>query len=350
MCSELSTQQKNELRSIAMKMVRANRGILAADEATKNFNPKLETIGVAPTEENRRRWRQALIEIPDLGDYICGVILNRETIEQKHDNGKFLREILRSKDIVYGVTLDFGPVTLHGGLPGEMSTQGLDDLDSRCAKYKQMGAGFAKWRAVYTINSKTGAPSQLTITENAMTLARYAAVCQAHGIVPIVEPDVVMAGDHDLDKNGQVCRKVWSSLFKALSDFNIYLPGVVLKTNMVISGLSCPKTYTPEDIAEYTLRVLGDTVPPSVGGIVFLSGGQSEAKATINLDAINRNTPEYGKAPWRLTFCYGRALQDTAFKAWSGKNENVKLLQTKLMERAKANSLASQGKYSSSQR
>jgi len=327
-----------------MKMVRPKKGLLAADEATKAFNGRLESINVAPTEENRRRYRQALVEIPDLNDYICGIILNRETVEHKHDNGRFFREMLKAKDIVYGVTLDFGPTPLHGGLQGETATQGLDDLDARAAKYRAMGAGFAKWRAIYRIDAKSGCPSALTIRENSMTLARYASVCQANGLVPIVEPDVVMAGDHDIDLNAEVCRKVWSALFKSLNDFNIYMPGLILKTNMVTPGIGCHKPCTPEDIAEYTLRVLGDTVPPSIGGIVFLSGGQSELKATVNLDAINRNTPLYGKAPWRLTFCYGRALQDTAFKAWNGKNENVKLLQIKLMERAKANSLASEGK------
>lgn len=293
-----------------------------------------------------RRYRQALIEIPDLSEYICGIILNRETVEQKHDNGRFFREILRAKDVVFGVTLDLGPVPLHGGMPGETSTQGLDDLDARAAKYKAMGAGFAKWRAIYRIDSSKfgSSPSDLTITENAATLARYASVCQANGLVPIVEPDIVMAGDHDLEKNAQVCRKVWATLFKSLNDFNVYLPGVILKTNMVIQGLGCPRNYGPEEIGEATVRILGETVPPSTGGVVFLSGGQTEIKATQNLDAINRNTPLFGKAPWRLTFCYGRALQDTAFKAWNGKNENVKLLQTKLMDRAKANSLASQGK------
>jgi len=344
MAQEINTQTKNELRATAMKMVRPKKGILAADEATKAFNCRLESIGVTPTEENRRRWRQALIEIPDLSDYICGIILNRETVEHKHDNGRYFREMLKAKDIVFGVTLDFGPTPLHGGLQGETATQGLDDLDARAAKYRAMGAGFAKWRAIYRIDARSGSPSDLTIRENAMTLARYASVCQANGLVPIVEPDVVMAGNHDISSTARVCRKVWSALFKSLNDFNIYMPGVILKTNMVIPGVDCPKVSNPAKIADYTLEVLGDTVPPSIGGIVFLSGGQSELKATVNLDAINRSTPKYGKAPWRLTFCYGRALQDTAFKAWNGKNENVKLLQIKLMERAKANSLASEGK------
>ena len=340
----MNLENKKELKAIALQMVRPGKGILAADEATKNFNLRLATIGVEGTEENRRKYRQALIEIPNLSDYICGVILNRETIEQAHDNGQLLRDILKSKGIVYGVTLDLGPTPLYGGLSGETSTQGLDHLDERCVKYKLMGAGFAKWRAIYKIDSKTGSPSALAIAENAMTLARYASVCQKHGLVPIVEPDVVMAGDHDLAKNAEVCRAVWAALFKALNDFNVYLEGTILKTNMVTAGTDCKKSYAAEDIAAATLDTLGSTVPPSMPGIVFLSGGQGEEEATANLNAINKFKASYLK-PWTLTFCYGRALQDSAFKAWAGMDQNVPPAQAKLMERAKANGQASLGKY-----
>ena len=340
----MGPENKEELRAIALQMVTPGKGILAADEATNNFNIRLGSIGVEGTEENRRRYRQMLIETPDLSDYISGVILNSETIEQVHDNGKLLRDILKAEGIVFGVTLDLGPTPLHGGLAGETATQGLDGLDQRCAKYKLMGAGFAKWRAIFRIDSQTGSPSTLTITENAMTLARYASVCQKHGLVPIVEPDVVMAGDHDLAKNAGVCRAVWAALFKALNDFNVYLEGTILKTNMVIAGTDCKNSYSPEEIAAATLDTLGSTVPPSMPGVVFLSGGQGEEEATKNLDAINKVQTSYPK-PWKLTFCYGRALQDSAFKIWAGMDQNVHQAQEKLLERAKANGLASLGQY-----
>ena len=328
------------LKATALKMVRAGKGILAADEATKNFWKTLSTINVESTTENRRRYRELLIEIPNLSDYICGVILNRETVEQKHKSGRLFLEILAEKDIVVGVTLDNGPVPFHGGRPDETSTEGLEDLDEECKKYKRMGCGFAKWREIYKISADT--PSDLNIMANSITLARYASICQANGLVPIIEPDVVRDGDHDLTKSSRVCRKVWAALYKALNDFNVYLPGTILKTNMVTPGANCNLQHTPADVAKFTVDTLGDTIPPSCPGIVFLSGGQTEVEATENLKAINQYKPDF-LVPWKLTFCYGRALQASALKAWMGKDENVPEAQEEMMKRAKANSHAALG-------
>jgi len=311
---ELSNSKCNEIKALAQRMVTTGKGILAADEAITNMGGFTD-IGVENIEENRRRWRQTLFEIPNLSCSLSGVIINRETAEHLDDNGKPFIDILREKGIVVGITLDLGPKPLYGGFIGETETEGLDGLDNKCIKYKKMGCDFVKWRAIYTITGN--GPSQLAIDENARTLARYASICQRNGLVPLVEPDILRDGDHTLEHCKQVSKKVWASVFKALNDFNICLEGIVLKTNMVTpgKGLAGFQQYSAYDAAKATIETLGSTVPPLVPGIAFLSGGQTEEEASVNLNAINQVSKQY-TVPWKMTFCYGRALQKSALRAW----------------------------------
>ncbi|XP_047636095.1 fructose-bisphosphate aldolase A isoform X1 [Phacochoerus africanus] len=339
----LTPEQKKELSDIAHRIVAPGKGILAADESTGSIAKRLQSIGTENTEENRRFYRQLLLTADDrVNPCIGGVILFHETLYQKADDGRPFPQVIKAKGGVVGIKVDKGVVPL-AGTNGETTTQGLDGLSERCAQYKKDGADFAKWRCVLKIGEHT--PSSLAIMENANVLARYASICQQNGIVPIVEPEILPDGDHDLKRCQYVTEKVLAAVYKALSDHHIYLEGTLLKPNMVTPGHACTQKYSHEEIAMATVTALRRTVPPAVPGITFLSGGQSEEEASINLNAINK-CPLL--KPWALTFSYGRALQASALKAWGGKKENLKAAQEEYVKRALANSLACQGKYTPS--
>ncbi|XP_064180693.1 aldolase a, fructose-bisphosphate, b [Anguilla rostrata] len=339
----LTPDQKRELNQIANKIVAPGKGILAADESTGSVAKHFQSINAENTEENRRLYRQLLFTADErINSCIGGVIFFHETLYQKSDDGIPFPELIKERDMLVGIKVDKGVVPL-AGTNGETTTQGLDGLYERCAQYKKDGADFAKWRCVLKITHTT--PSRLAIIENANVLARYASICQMNGIVPIVEPEILPDGDHDLKKCQYVTEKVLAAVYKALSDHHVYLEGTLLKPNMVTAGHSCPQKYSPQEIAMATVCALRRTVPPAVPGIAFLSGGQSEEEATINLNAMNM-CPLY--KPWVLTFSYGRALQASALKAWGGRKENGQACQEEYVKRALSNSQASTGKYASS--
>jgi fructose-bisphosphate aldolase class I len=336
----LTKEQEDELRNIANAIVAKGKGILAADESTGSMGKRLGPIGVENTEENRRRYREVLFTSDDsLAENISGVIMFHETFYQKTKDGVPFVKVLQDKGIIPGIKVDKGVVGISG-TDDEGTTQGLDGLSERCAQYKKDGAQFAKWRCVLKIGPSN--PSYLAMVENANVLARYAEICQKNGLVPIVEPEVLPDGTHDLETAQKVTEQVLAFQYKALADHHIFLEGTLLKPNMVTAGQSCTTKYTSAQIAIATVTALSRTVPPAVPGITFLSGGQSEEDASLNLSAINAAK---GKMPWALTFSYGRALQASVLKAWQGKDENVKAAQAQLLGRAKANGLASEGKY-----
>ncbi|KAL7753378.1 hypothetical protein RI367_001153 [Sorochytrium milnesiophthora] len=331
---------RKELAENAKAIVSPGKGILAADESTGTIAKRFQSISVENVEENRRAYRDLLFSAgAELNKYIGGVILFDETIRQKDASGKPFADVLREQGIIVGIKVDKGTVPLYG-TDNETTTQGLDGLAERCQEYYKMGARFAKWRSVLRIGHNE--PSPVAIEENANVLARYASICQANGLVPIVEPEILMDGDHDLERAVFVTEKVLGAVYKKLNDHHIFLEGTLLKPNMVTPGVNCPKKYTPEEIGLATVTALRRTVPPAVPGITFLSGGQSEEEATLHLNAMNR--VQVNK-PWALTFSYGRALQATVLKTWGGKKENVEAAKQALMVRGKANSEAAVGKY-----
>jgi fructose-bisphosphate aldolase class I len=336
---------KKELAETAQAIVAPGKGILAADESTGTIGKRFDQIKVQNTEENRRAYRELLFSAdsasstPELGKYLGGAILYEETLFQKASNGKPLPDLLKEKGIIVGIKVDKGTVDLFGS-DKETTTQGLDDLAQRCAKYYQAGARFAKWRSVLKISK--GCPSRLAILENANVLARYASICQANGLVPIVEPEILMDGDHDLVRAMEETSTVLTAVYAALADHHVYLEGTLLKPNMVCPGQDCKTKYTPAQIAHATVVVLRRTVPAAVPGVTFLSGGQSEAEATLHLNEMNRVPLN---RPWALTFSYGRALQSTVLKTWGGSKDNVVAAQKALLVRAQANSEASVGKF-----
>ncbi|KAK4878523.1 hypothetical protein RN001_011029 [Aquatica leii] len=331
---------QDELRKIANAIVAPGKGILAADESVNTMGKRLADIGLENTDDNRRKYRQLLFTTDkSIGDYISGVILFHETLYQKADDGTPFVELLKQRGIIPGIKVDTGVVPLFGS-EDECTTQGLDDLGKRCAQYKKDGCHFAKWRCVLKIGKNT--PSYQAILENANVLARYASICQANRIVPIVEPEILPDGDHCIERCQKVSETVLAAVYKALNDHHVYLEGTLLKPNMVTQGQSFPTKCSPQEIGAATVTALQRTVPPAVPGITFLSGGQSEEEASVNLDAMNRFQ---GKKPWALTFSYGRALQASVLRGWAGKDENVSIGQSELMKRAKANSDSSLGKY-----
>lgn len=331
---------QDELKRIANAICAPGKGILAADESTATIGKRFTGIGVENTEDNRRLYRQLLFSTDKkVGENISGVILFHETVYQKDDNGVPFVKLLEERGIIPGIKVDKGVVPLYGS-EDECTTQGLDDLRQRCAQYKKDGCHFAKWRCVLKIKNNT--PSYQAILENANVLARYASICQSERLVPIVEPEVLPDGDHDLDRAQKVTETVLAACYKALNDHHVFLEGTLLKPNMVTAGQSCAKKYTSEQIAKATVEALQRTVPPAVVGVTFLSGGQSEEEATVNLNAINAYP---GRKPWALTFSYGRALQASVLKAWGGKKEQVIAGQDELIKRAKANGDAAMGKY-----
>jgi len=331
-----------ELIATAKKIATKGKGLLAADESTGTIGNRFKDIGVENNKENRRLYRQLLFTTRGLNQYISGVIFYDETFWQKTDDGKDFTKLLLENDIVVGIKLDEGTKPLLNTF-GELSTQGLTDLDKRVKKYYENGARFAKWRAVLHISENT--PSELAIQETAHSLARYASICQQNGLVPIVEPEILMDGSHDIDVCRRVTEKVVAACYSALRLHNICLEGTLLKPNMVVAGASCPKKSTPEEVGKHTVLALQRSVPVSVPGITFLSGGMSEAEASVNLNALQ--APGLGHRPWALTFSYGRALQRTCLKVWQGKKENVARAQAVLLNRAELNSLAQRGQYKS---
>ncbi|XP_019631442.1 PREDICTED: fructose-bisphosphate aldolase, muscle type-like isoform X4 [Branchiostoma belcheri] len=338
----LTPELKAELKATANAIVAPGKGILAADESTGTMGKRLANISVENTEENRRIYRQLLFTSGQtMSQYISGVILFHETLYQKADDGTPFVKILTDNNIIPGIKVDKGVVPL-GGTREEGTTQGLDGLAERCAQYYKDGCRFAKWRCVLKISTAAGTPSSIAIVENANVLARYASICQMNGLVPIVEPEILPDGEHTLETSQMVTEKVLSATYKALMDHHIYLEGTLLKPNMCTPGQSCPTRYTAEQIAAATVTALSRTVPAAVPGIVFLSGGQSEEDASVNLNAINQFQ---GKKPWKLTFSYGRALQASALKAWAGKGDQIKAGQAAFLGRAKANGEASEAKY-----
>lgn len=334
----MSTQQ--ELQQTISDMVDDHRGILAADESAPTIEKRFVAIDVQSTEENRRFYRSLLLETQGLGDYISGVILFEETLDQKSDSGELLPEVAWSQKIVPGIKVDKGTGALSGA-PGDLITRGLDGLADRLAIYKEQGARFAKWREVYPITPTN--PTRLGRHANAEVLARYAAVCQELGIVPIVEPEVLMDGNHEIAQCAEVTEQVLHSVFHALHLHNVRFEQMILKPNMVLPGKESRRA-DPGEIAEATLKVLKRTVPAAVPSINFLSGGQSPEEATENLNAINQLR---GDTPWQLSISYGRALQQPALHAWQGKEENHEAAQQALLKRARLNSLARRGEYSS---
>lgn len=330
-----------DLISIAQAMVAPGKGILAADESTGTIERRFNSIKVENVEENRRAYRDMLFTTKGLGEYISGVILYDETIRQKSADGTPFVELLSKNGSLPGIKVDAGTKPIPF-CPGELVTEGLDGLAKRCAEYVKIGAKFAKWRAVITIGKDI--PSTTCIEENAHALARYAAICQEAGIVPIVEPEVLMDGDHTIDRCEEVTERTLNAVYDALYLNKVILEGSVLKPSMVISGKDCPQQAGVEEVAERTVKILKRTVPGAVAGIVFLSGGQSDEVATAHLNAMNRAYA--GRLPWPVSFSYGRALQAPSLKAWKGSASNVAAGQAALLHRSRMNSLACLGRYS----
>jgi fructose-bisphosphate aldolase class I len=326
-----------ELIQTAKTIAQPGRGIMAMDESNATCGLRLSSIGMENTEANRQAYRQLLVSTPGLGQYISGAILFEETLYQNTTDGKKMVDILQENGIIPGIKVDKGLVPLAGS-NNESWCQGLDGLASRTAAYYKQGARFAKWRTVISIPN---GPSELAITEAAWGLARYAAISQDNGLVPIVEPEILLDGEHGIDQTLEVAQRVWSRVFYFLAENNVVFEGILLKPSMVTPGAGCKERATPEKVAEYTLNLLKRRVPPSVPGIMFLSGGQSEVEATLNLNAMNQSPN-----PWHVSFSYARALQNSVLKTWKGQPENVEAAQKALLVRAKANSLAQLGKYS----
>src|SRR5437016_4452772 len=328
-----------ELNKVATAMVAPGRGILAADESSGTIKKRFDAIGAECTADTRRDYREFLFRSTEaMSKYISGVILYDETIRQNAKDGTPLVKLIEKAGALPGIKVDKGLKPLPF-CPGETITEGLDGLGERLAEYRGLGAKFAKWRAVIDIGA--GIPTYNCIMANAHALARYAALCQQEGIVPIVEPEVLMDGDHDIDRCTMITEWTLKTVFEQLYYQNVALEGMVLKPNMVISGKKCPKQASVEEVAEKTVRLLKNCVPAAVPGMAFLSGGQSDQEATAHLDAMNR----IGGLPWRLTFSYGRALQAAPQKAWSGKAEDVAAGQRAFTHRARMNSLATNGEW-----
>eukprot|EP00922_Rhytidocystis_sp_ex-Travisia-forbesii_P063064 GHVS01093863.1.p1 GENE.GHVS01093863.1~~GHVS01093863.1.p1 ORF type:complete len:370 (+),score=76.37 GHVS01093863.1:151-1260(+) len=336
----ISQEKAAELAQTAKFIAQSGKGILAADESTGTIKKRFDQISVENTEANRAFYRDLLFTSKGLGQFISGAILFEETLYQKNAEGTLMIDHLKKEKIMIGIKVDKGLAALPL-TDGEQSTQGLDGLAQRCADYYKQGARFAKWRAVLVIDPKLHKPTELSILETAHSLARYAAICQENGLVPIVEPEILTDGSHDVETCAEITEHVLSVVFKALADQHVLLEGALLKPNMVTAGASCEKKATADDVGFYTVRTLKRTVPPALPGVMFLSGGQSEEEASVNLNAINKLGPH----PWSLSFSYGRALQASVLKAWAGKAENKAAAQKVLMDRAEANSLAQKGGY-----
>jgi fructose-bisphosphate aldolase class I len=328
-----------QLADIAQAMVAPGKGIIAIDESSNTIKKRFDSVGIQNTEDNRRAYREMLLTAPNLGDHISGAILYDETLRQSTRAGKPFTEVMMASGILPGIKVDKGPVPL-AGYPGEVVTEGLDGLRQRLEEYARLGAKFAKWRAVITIGED--APSSTCIEANAHALARYAALCQEAGIVPMVEPEVLMDGDHDIEVCYDVTEATLRSLFGALYEQNVMLEGTILKASMVISGKDAKDRADIETVAAETVRCLKSAVPAVLPGIVFLSGGQSDADATAHLNAMNQMGPH----PWPLSFSYGRAMQSAALKLWAADVAgNFAAAQKIVAQRARENGLAALGRW-----
>ncbi|MDP8959831.1 MAG: fructose-bisphosphate aldolase class I [Actinomycetota bacterium] len=330
---------ESPLKEVAQALMAPAKGILAADESLPTIEKRFGGIGLPSTEENRRSYRQMLFTTPGLEQFISGVILFDETIRQRADTGVPFPDFLQERGIVPGIKVDKGAKPL-AGFPGEKVTEGLDGLRERLAEYRRLGAGFTKWRAVVSIGEDI--PTHFCLEANAHALARFAALSQEARLVPVVEPEVLMDGDHGLDRCYQVTSRMLERLFDRLFEHRVRLETTLLKTNMVLAGKQNSRQASIEEVAEATVRCLREVVPPALPGIVFLSGGQSPEAATERLNAMNA----IGSHPWQLGFSYARALQGPALEAWRGRQENVEAAQTALRHRARCNSAARSGNYS----
>ena len=328
-----------QLAETAQAMVAKGKGIIAIDESTSTIGKRFEQVGIANNEENRRAYRELLLTTPKLSDHISGAILFDETIRQSTRDGVPFAKYMTQHGMIPGIKVDKGTHAL-AGFPGELVTEGLDGLRARLEEYYKLGARFAKWRAVIRIGEDM--PSGTCIDVNMHALARYAALCQEQGLVPMVEPEVLIDGDHDIETSYEVTEIVLRGLFDALYSQSVMLEGTILKTSMVLPGSDCDEEADVEEVAEATLMCLKSSVPAILPGIVFLSGGQSDERATAHLDAMNRLGPN----PWPLSFSYGRAMQQAALKLWSQDlTGNVRKAQDTVYARARDNGLASQGKF-----
>jgi fructose-bisphosphate aldolase, class I len=328
-----------DLAAVANAMVAPGRGVLAADESNATITKRFAALGIESTEENRRSYRNTLLSTPGIEEYISGVILYDETIRQNADDGTPFPQMLAAKGVLPGIKVDTGSKPL-ANKPDEQVTEGLDGLRERITEYVSLGAKFAKWRAVIVIGD--GLPSDYAIRCNAHALARYGALCQEGGLVPIIEPEVLMDADNDIDTCYRTTLRTHLRVFTELAAQGVDLTGMVLKPNMVISGKGCATQASPQEVADRTLDLLYRTVPAAVPGIAFLSGGQSAAVATEHLDLMNKQGPH----PWQLTFSYGRALQDEALRTWKGSSDNVAEAQKVASHRASLTSAAATGTYS----
>lgn len=328
-----------DLENTVAELIAPGKGILAADESVGTIEKRFKAVNVVSTQESRRDYRELLFSTAGLSDFVSGVILFDETLKQKNTVGVPLPDLLKTQGMIAGIKVDMGTVALPG-FAGEKITEGLDGLSKRLTEYKQLGARFAKWRAVLTIDA--GIPSAQGIAANAYVLARYAALCQEAGLVPIVEPEVLMDGDHTIETCASVTERVLHTVFHALHAQRVALELMILKPNMVVPGSMCKEQASPQQVAQATLTCLRRTVPAAVPGINFLSGGQTDAAATANLNAMNSQ----GKNPWNVSFSYGRALQAAAIQAWGGEAAHKEVAQQALYQRARLNSAAVLGTYS----
>jgi fructose-bisphosphate aldolase, class I len=328
-----------ELHATISKLIRPGKGILAADESLPTIAKRFQPLGIANTEETRRAYRSLLFTTPGAEEFISGAILFEETLGQRADDGAPLPEVLERRGIVSGIKVDKGTMPLVNA-PGDLITQGLDGLAERLQGYRAQGARFAKWREVYPITERN--PTPLGIAANAEVLAAYAAICQTEGIVPIVEPEVLMDGDHGIERSAEVNEEVLHAVFLALHRHQVVLECMILKPSMVLPGKARPPRSTPEHVAAATVKVLRRAVPAAVPGIYFLSGGQRPEEATANLNAMNARYPNL---PWQLSFSYGRALQDPVIQAWAGRTENNIAAQEAFRHRARMNGLARSGRW-----
>jgi fructose-bisphosphate aldolase class I len=334
----MATMTKTDLETTANELVAEGKGILAADESTGTIKKRLDSIGVESTEDNRRAYRELLFTTEGIEEFISGVILYDETVRQSASDGTPFPKLLAERGIIPGIKVDLGAKPLPNA-PGETVTEGLDGLRERLAEYFELGARFTKWRAVLSIGP--GTPTDYCIWTNAHALARYAALSQEAGLVPIVEPEVLMDGDHTIDTSYHVTVKTQRAVFTELFDQRVEREGMLLKPNMVLSGYECPDQADDDTVVEQTLKCLENEVPAAVPGVVFLSGGQSDEDATRRLNAMNARGPH----PWELSFSYGRALQAPALKAWGSDQSKVEAAQQAFYRRAKFNGAARSGSY-----
>ena len=333
----------NKLSAIAKKLVSKNKGVLAADESSPTIQKRFDSIGIESTENNRRDYRELLFSTNGIEDYISGIILYEETLFQTSQNGNLLIDLLKDKKIIPGIKVDKSTKDMTG-FKDEKITEGLDGLYDRIANYQSQGAEFTKWRAVITIGNSI--PTNECIELNAIYLARYALISQEVGLVPIVEPEILMDGNHSINSCYEVTNKTLNEVFNQLDKHKVNLSGILLKPNMVLSGKESSDRANKNQVAEMTLKCFKDTIPKNVPGIIFLSGGQSDLESIDNLDAINKLAKQTGNMPWELSFSYGRGLQSSTLNKWNGNSDNVQISQKEFIDRCKMVSDARNGQLS----